>query len=262
MYGYIYKTTNLVNGKIYIGQKKSNEFLADKYLGSGKYLRCAIQHYGECNFTVELLAVGETKQQLDELEKFYIKVYNSTNKSIGYNIAKGAVGGDTYSGLSESDKELRRLKMRGGKGNEGYKRIHKGDVDRAVPQNTLDKFLADGWELGVSDRLRQIASTSHKGISRTDEWKQKISQSLLNMSVDEKNRLHNLRSESTKQQMLNTPKSERIARARNANKFNGNKCAWVNNGKIQHFIYLSELQSYIDMGYSRGMLKRRGTDDE
>ena len=26
MYGYIYKTTNLVNGKIYIGQKKSNTF--------------------------------------------------------------------------------------------------------------------------------------------------------------------------------------------------------------------------------------------
>ena len=38
MYGYIYKTTNLVNGKIYIGQKKSDVFLGDKYLGSGKKL--------------------------------------------------------------------------------------------------------------------------------------------------------------------------------------------------------------------------------
>lgn len=38
MYGYIYKTTNLINGKIYIGQKKSEKFLGINYLGSGKRL--------------------------------------------------------------------------------------------------------------------------------------------------------------------------------------------------------------------------------
>lgn len=36
MYGYIYKTTNLINGKIYIGQHKANKFLGQSYLGSGK----------------------------------------------------------------------------------------------------------------------------------------------------------------------------------------------------------------------------------
>lgn len=36
MYGYIYITTNLINGKRYIGQKKAKNFLAEGYLGSGK----------------------------------------------------------------------------------------------------------------------------------------------------------------------------------------------------------------------------------
>ena len=43
----IYKTTNLVNGKIYIGKDKYNN---PKYLGSGKILKLAINKYGKGNF--------------------------------------------------------------------------------------------------------------------------------------------------------------------------------------------------------------------
>lgn len=43
MIGYIYKTTNLINGKIYIGQKRSKKFLKERYLGSGKILKKAIK---------------------------------------------------------------------------------------------------------------------------------------------------------------------------------------------------------------------------
>lgn len=70
MYGYIYKTTNLINNKIYIGQKKSNEFLNEKYLGSGKILRQAIDKEGKQNFKVELLEECESAQELNEREIF------------------------------------------------------------------------------------------------------------------------------------------------------------------------------------------------
>ena len=73
MYGYIYKTTNLVNGKIYIGQKKSNVFLGDKYLGSGKILKMAIEKYGKENFSVELLHESLNKLDLDAMEKYTFK---------------------------------------------------------------------------------------------------------------------------------------------------------------------------------------------
>ena len=52
--GYIYKTTNLVNKKIYIGKRQKSSF--DKnYLGSGKKLKSAIMHYGTNAFVCEVL---------------------------------------------------------------------------------------------------------------------------------------------------------------------------------------------------------------
>ena len=92
MYGYIYMTTNIINNKIYIGQKKSDKFLEESYLGSGTRLRSAIQHYGRNNFSVELIEWCDTKEKLDEREIFWIAYYNSRDENIGYNIA---LGGDT-----------------------------------------------------------------------------------------------------------------------------------------------------------------------
>lgn len=60
MYGYIYKTTNLINGKIYIGQMHITIFLGNKYLGSGKILKQAINKDGYNNFVVDLLEEVET----------------------------------------------------------------------------------------------------------------------------------------------------------------------------------------------------------
>ena len=90
MYGIIYKTTNLVNGKIYIGQHvcESDEF--DGYLGSGVSLTNAVRHYGPENFKRETLCVCDTQLQLDAWEMLYIKKLNSTDKRIGYNILPGS----------------------------------------------------------------------------------------------------------------------------------------------------------------------------
>lgn len=89
MYGYIYKTVNLVNGKIYIGQKKSKKFLGNKYLGSGRKLHCAISHYGEENFKVYLIEEVENQEDMDPREIYWIKYYGSTNPEKGYNLSLG-----------------------------------------------------------------------------------------------------------------------------------------------------------------------------
>ena len=70
MYGYIYKTTNLINGKIYVGQKMSTVFLKEEYLGSGRYLNNAINKYGRENFKVELIEWCENSEILNEREKY------------------------------------------------------------------------------------------------------------------------------------------------------------------------------------------------
>ena len=69
MYGYVYKTTNNLNNKIYIGQHKSSVF-DDKYIGSGKILLQAITKYGKDNFTTEVLEWCDSREQLNEKEKF------------------------------------------------------------------------------------------------------------------------------------------------------------------------------------------------
>lgn len=85
----IYKTTNLVNGKIYIGQDSKNN---PGYLGSGKIIKYAIKKYGKENFKKEILETCNTKDILDERERFWIKELNSRDKNVGYNITEGGEG--------------------------------------------------------------------------------------------------------------------------------------------------------------------------
>ena len=92
-YNYIYKITNIINGKIYIG-KHSTDDINDGYMGSGVVLRQAIKKYGIENFTKEYLAFCDTYDKLNFFERFYIRKYGSTDRNIGYNIASGGEGFD------------------------------------------------------------------------------------------------------------------------------------------------------------------------
>ena len=91
----IYKTTNKVNGKIYIGQHKVRSvFATDRYLGSGVKLQFAIKKYGKENFSKEIITIAMSQLEADVLEKYYIKKYDSTNPEKGYNILMGGQGSD------------------------------------------------------------------------------------------------------------------------------------------------------------------------
>jgi group I intron endonuclease len=88
----IYKTTNLINGKFYIGKDKHSD---PKYIGSGKILKQAIKKYGIDNFVKEIIEECYNEQQWLEREIYWIDYYNAINE--GYNIALGGNGGDTIS---------------------------------------------------------------------------------------------------------------------------------------------------------------------
>lgn len=94
MIGYIYKTTNNIDGKIYVGMHRvaDNKF-DEKYLGSGKHLKYAINKYGEENFSCEIIEWCETEEKLCEREIFWIRELNAMDKSIGYNMKEGGIGG-------------------------------------------------------------------------------------------------------------------------------------------------------------------------
>lgn len=90
---YIYLTTNLVNGKKYIGQHYGR--LDDKYFGSGVIITKAIAEYGKENFIKEILEIT-TQEQIDEVEKYYIQKYNAVEDDNFYNISDGGQNGNGW----------------------------------------------------------------------------------------------------------------------------------------------------------------------
>ena len=263
MYGYIYKTTNLINRKIYIGQKKSLIFLGNDYLGSVKYLKNAINKYGIENFEVQLIEKAETKQQLDELEKFYIKQFNSIDKNIGYNIANGAVGGDTYSGLSDEDKLIRNNKLKQSHKNRSpnyIKRvyIYKDDITKLINISELQEYLNLGWNRGRGIKFKQAMKDKNKNRICTEETRLKLKEAWINKTDEQMAVIRKKHSVATKLQMQNTPKEERIKRAKHAAEVKNNKNrVWVHKDEIHKFINKQELSNYINDGYILGFSELR-----
>ena len=69
MYGYIYETTNLINGKKYIGKHKSIDF-DPNYKGSGQVLKKAFSKYGKNNFKCVIIEKCDNLKDLNTKEIF------------------------------------------------------------------------------------------------------------------------------------------------------------------------------------------------
>lgn len=87
----IYKTTNLINNKIYIGAHTTRN-LDDRYLGSGTALNKAFKKYGKQNFKKEILMLFDTKQEMYENEAILV-TKEFINKQNNYNEKVGGFGG-------------------------------------------------------------------------------------------------------------------------------------------------------------------------
>ncbi len=109
MYYIIYKTTNLINNKFYIGMHKTNN-IEDGYLGSGKLLIRSINKYGIKNFKREILFIFNSEEEMRNKEKEILtEQFLEENKDKTYNILVGGQGGFEYinkSGLRNSSYEF------------------------------------------------------------------------------------------------------------------------------------------------------------
>ena len=102
----IYKTTNLLNTKYYIGCHQTDN-LNDGYLGSGKHLKYAIKKYGKNNFKFEIMYSLSSKEEMFELERSIVNE-DLINSPLTYNLKIGGSGGNpgiigAFKGKKHSD---------------------------------------------------------------------------------------------------------------------------------------------------------------
>lgn len=94
-FNFVYVTTNLTNGKMYVGDHSCENLEKDSYLGSGLLLTKAINKYGKTNFKREILEFCESKKCAFNSQERWINEFNSLSPN-GYNISPK--GGSQCSG--------------------------------------------------------------------------------------------------------------------------------------------------------------------
>lgn len=166
MFYCIYKITNKIDGKIYIGSHKT-ENLDDTYMGSGKYLKYAQEKYGIENFTKEILFVFDTPEQMYAKEAEIVnEEFIATENT--YNLKVGGFGGWDY--LNDKTKF----------DNPGHSFDHLSKISKLVPLEVKRDAAAKGREVikqmhESNDGVRPWSSKGFTGKSHSDETRREMS---------------------------------------------------------------------------------------
>ena len=167
---YIYRITNKINGKTYIGQHKYKK-LNDSYMGSGIHLKSAQKKYGMENFTKEILYSRiQYKETADDIERFAIAKERAIGKA-EYNIADGGYGSAGFHHTEEYKRYMSK-KMKG----------------RYVSEETRMKLSKANKGKHPSEESIRKNREAHKGKHLTEEWKRKISEGNKGHKVSEETR--------------------------------------------------------------------------
>lgn len=106
MFYIIYRTTNIINGKYYIGKHQTKN-LNDGYMGSGKILKYAIKKYGLENFHREILFICKDEHHMNILEKILVV----PDVELNYNLCSGGKGGFSYINKNVMFADVRRKNL-------------------------------------------------------------------------------------------------------------------------------------------------------
>lgn len=112
---YVYKITNIINNKVYIGQtinpieKRFHRHIQDAISNRlDTHLARAIRKYGPEQFKIELIDTANDQEELTKKEYYWINYYDSVNKGYNETNSKLKCGGNTY--LSKTPEEMKFIK--------------------------------------------------------------------------------------------------------------------------------------------------------
>ena len=169
-YNFVYVTTNLVNGKQYVGDHSTNNIEKDKYLGSGRpAFKNAIKKYGRENFKREILKYYDTKQEAYDAQEKYIKLYSSHVSQGGYNISRQGGNGNNNGPWSGKHLSIEHRK----KISEGLKGKNIWSKGSKHSEETKRKISESEKGRKISEETKKKMSLASKGKPKSEEHKEK-----------------------------------------------------------------------------------------
>lgn len=161
---WVYKISNNVNDKVYIGvaSDPANRWRKHKSRAKRGFNLYAIHHamrkHGVENFTFEIIDEAP-KDQIEELEKHYVREYNSFNN--GYNLTEGGM----ISEHTEEAKKKMSENMLGNQRAKGYKQSeeHKRKISEAVKKTIAAKKAAGFKRKSVKHRKKTCPHCEKSG---------------------------------------------------------------------------------------------------
>lgn len=162
MHYIIYKTTNLINGKFYIGKHQTKN-LNDGYIGSGKLLKRAISKYGLDQFKTEIIEMCPTEAHMNLAERIYVVI----DSEVSYNLCSGGRGGFGYineNGLNHNNKDLSVIRR---KLSESTKRY----FENPLHVRAYSERLQEQHRLGLRPKIKCSFQGKHHSQETIDKLK-------------------------------------------------------------------------------------------
>lgn len=194
---YLYRITNIVNNKVYIGQSVDPKTRWSRHRSDAKYseknrnyhLTDAIKKYGVDSFLFEIIAQAKTLEDMDELETLCIEQYKSTNPQFGYNNSPGGQGKrpmslETKRRLSESLKG--RISPMKGK--------HQSDAAKALLSKANKGKIGNMKGKHHSVETKNLLSKINTGKVYSDDTKNKKSKSMIGKNSGSQNGMYGKKS--------------------------------------------------------------------
>lgn len=237
----IYKTTNDLNGKYYIGKHQTNN-INDSYLGSGVLLNKDIEKYGKEHFHKEILFIFDNEIEMNEKEKELI-TEEVLSDSQCYNLAYGGDGGDTWSHTGRKHTELTKQKI-----SETIKEKLKDPKFKEKTSIALKKAI-EKMKKENPEHYAEVAKRRGKTLSEHLQLKKEQGQE---KCLSDKTRMKISAGMTKYYDTIGRKNPRRIKREiKSSIPISGKKTA-VTNGTKEIRIYIEELDWYLANGWKQG----------
>ena len=281
MTGIIYKWTNLITNKSYIGKSFAPQCRYDWFLNfdehyAGPHIDRARRKYNDkifWEYSILFQIESDNRETINDIinqkEIEYINLYQSNNKELGYNISSGGTWGDTFAALTEEERRDRMTKFHNSHILKGYRWMHKDDKFTKISLEKQQEYINNGWQYGKKERPPKEKKQRKRGYKLSEEHKQHMKEARSKMSLENKEKLKNAgrqniilynKSEKHRQSAIQSnkarwkdgcPESTR-KKISDSHKGIAKGLIWMSKDNTSKMIKPSEYQKYIDAGWHKG----------